>query len=179
MGPPVSYPNDFVCPCFHLRIQEPIWVRVRQEKVRAANSNLRLETARRGLEMVRQGEEDTISGWVMYGEELLKCKRYFSEGNDKGFGQWKHKEGLCDSRCEQCKLVDQVDPVKPYHLDGQAALWAAQEPEELLRILEEYPKVRTVRGAKAKFGEENKPVRGLYLIFGLASAGSSFFLDWY
>jgi hypothetical protein len=112
-----------------------------------------VEDALLGLQMVKQGEADTIAGWIAYGAALNEGRELFP-GNLE-FGQWKHSNGICDNRCQECKPLDQVGPTQPLHQDVQAAMWAAEDPDRLYRILEENPKVTTVRGAHAKWKKDN------------------------
>lgn len=111
------------------------------------------EDARRGLAMVTQGEDDVISGWLTYGEALNKGRKRFP--SNEQFGEWKHSKGLCDSRCEECKRLEQLVPNQPDHPDAQAAMWAAEDPDRMFKVLEDNPKIRTVRGAHAKWKKDN------------------------
>lgn len=111
------------------------------------------EDARRGLAMVQQGEDDVIAGWIIYGEALKKGREEFP--SDEQFGEWKHREGLCDSRCRECKRVGQLDTHQPYYKDALSSMWAAEDPDRMYKVLEENPKIRTVRGAHAKWKKDN------------------------
>lgn len=101
-----------------------------------------VEDALRGLAMVKQGEDQTIAGWVAYGVALNKGRAMFP--SDDQFGQW-------------------VNGNLP-HTEGHerlAAMWAAEDPDRLYKILEENPKVTTVRGAHAKWKKDQKPTVGV------------------
>lgn len=106
--------------------------------------------ALRGLKMVKQGEEGVISGWLVYGAALNKGRNLFPS-DDKAFGFWKQEN------IYSINLIEKP----PYNPDEQAAMWAAEDPDRLYKILEENPKVTTVRGAHAKWRKDQKPSFGV------------------
>ena len=95
------------------------------------------EEARRGLAMVTQGENDVISGWLQYGAALNDGREVFP--GDTEFGQW--------------VALSQLDTAD--RMDRAAAMWAAEDPDRMYKVLEENPKIRTVRGAHAKWKKDN------------------------
>jgi hypothetical protein len=104
-----------------------------------------VEDALRGLAMVKQGEEQTIAGWIAYGVALNKGRAMFP--SDEQFGQWVR--------------VSQLARDGITFDDRAAAMWAAEDPDRLYKILEENPKVTTVRGAHAKWKKDQKPSFGV------------------
>jgi hypothetical protein len=98
------------------------------------------EEARRGLQMVGEGEDHVIAGWLAYGAALNKGRKMFP--SNEQFGEW-----IVRSNLEQTG----------HRMDRVAAMWAAEEPDLLYSILEENPKIRTVRGAHAKWKKDNPP----------------------
>jgi len=105
-----------------------------------------VEDALRGLAMVKQGEEQTIAGWIAYGVALNEGRKKFP--SNEQFGQW----------VVSCNL--QLDGPSAAN-DRAAAMWAAEDPDRLYKILEENPKVTTVRGAHAKWKKDQKPSFGV------------------
>jgi hypothetical protein len=97
------------------------------------------EEARRGLQMVGEGEGHVIAGWLTYGAALTKGRKRFPSNNL--FHEWKLSLQLATTSRN----------------DEAAAMWAAEDPDLLYRILEENPKVRSVRGAHAKWKKDNQP----------------------
>ena len=91
----------------------------------------------RGLKVVEGGEAQTVAGWLIYGKALNKGRAMFPE-DDKGFGLWK-----------QDHLHGQLARV-PELKEEQAAMWAADNTELMYKIMEENPRIKTVRGAHAK-----------------------------
>lgn len=109
------------------------------------------EEAKRGLQMVGEGEEHVIAGWLVYGAALNKGRGDFL--SDEQFGQWKEKS-----------VFPNLGITKPKWDDEAAAMWAAEDPDLLYRILEENPRIRTVRGAHDKWKKDNpkpKPPKGV------------------
>ena len=101
-----------------------------------------VEDALRGLAMVKQGEDQTIAGWIAYGVALNKGRAKFP--SNEQFGQWV-KGNLPETEQKE----------------REAAMWAAEDPDRLYKILEENPKVTTVRGAHAKWKKDQKPSFGV------------------
>lgn len=105
------------------------------------------EDARHGLAMVKKGEDDVISGWLTYGEALNKGRSRFGEDDDYNFGKWK-----------QANVYSNLEESFAIHpADEAAAMWAAEDPDRMYKVLEENPKIRTVRGAHAKWNKDNPP----------------------
>ena len=105
-----------------------------------------VEDALRGLAMVKQGEDQTIAGWIVYGVALNKGREMFPKGDNVRFSEWLSKSQLAISVTAD---------------DRAAAMWAAEDPDRLYKILEENPKVITVRGAHAKWKKDQKPTVGV------------------
>ena len=103
-----------------------------------------VEDALRGLAMVKQGEEHTIAGWITYGVALNKGREMFP--SDEQFGRW---------------VMANLANTDVHPKDRQAAMWAAEDPDRLYKILEQNPKVTTVRGAHAKWKKGQKPTVGV------------------
>lgn len=102
-----------------------------------------VEDALRGLAMVKQGEEQTIAGWIAYGVALNKGRAMFP--SNEQFGQWVVSNNLMGTN----------------DMDRLGAMWAAEDPDRLYKILEQNPKVTTVRGAHAKWKKDQKPSFGV------------------
>ena len=94
-----------------------------------------IEKARKGLALVASGEERTIEGWLMYGEALNVGRAKFKKTDGTGFHEW----------LTSAKLAT-VHPK-----ERQAAMWAAELPEDFEETRKAFPNVRTVRGLHAKF----------------------------
>ena len=109
--------------------------------------------ARKALDRVKYGEGVTEEGWLEYGAALNEGRAVFTSNEE--FGQWKHSEGLCDDRCTLCDPLDQVDPNenRPYHMDVQAAMWAAENVDRYKSFRSGFPRVRTIRGVHTKWKE--------------------------
>lgn len=90
----------------------------------------------RGLRVVEEGEAQTIAGWIIYGKALNVGREKFPNGGqgDKDFGAW---------------IVDR-QLVGPTDHDRAAAMWAADNTDLMYEIMEENPRIKTVRGAHAK-----------------------------
>jgi len=100
----------------------------------------------RGLRVVEEGEAQTIAGWIIYGKALNVGREKFPNGGqgDKDFGAW---------------IVDR-QLVGPTDHDRAAAMWAAGNTDLMYKIMEDHPRIKTVRGAHAKHkaivAEENR-----------------------
>lgn len=106
--------------------------------------------AREGLDMVAAGEDQTMAGWLKYGEALNAGRKLFPKGDgDHDFGQWKHDNGLCDTKCPTCREAQLVP--RACYMDAYAAMWAADDPDRFNEVRKAHPKVRTVRGLHAKW----------------------------
>lgn len=78
--------------------------------------------ARRGLELVAEGEERSFEGWLIYGESLNEGRRMFSgKESDREFGEWLMSNNLSD-------MANQAERA--------AAMWAAENREELATVIE-------------------------------------------
>lgn len=113
---------------------------VKQAAPRAGHNSRQLELDRivaeavRGLKAVEEGEAQTIVGWIIYGTALNMGRKMFP--SDEQFGHWR---------------VSQLgkDDVKPD--DRLAAMWAAENTDLMYKIMEDNPRIKTVRGAHAKY----------------------------
>lgn len=92
------------------------------------------EKAHEGLRQVALGEDQTIAGWLLYGEALNEGRRLFA--GDREFGKW-----IVQSQLAKAVLPD----------DQAAAIWGAEYPEDLEATRKAFPRVRTLRGLHAKF----------------------------
>lgn len=90
----------------------------------------------RGLKVVEDGEAQTIAGWLIYGAALNRGRKMFSKGGqgDKDFGAW--------------IVAQQLDG--PNDMERLAAMWAAENTDLMHKIMEDHPRIKTVRGAHAK-----------------------------
>jgi chemotaxis protein histidine kinase CheA len=95
--------------------------------------------ARRGLERVAAGEDETLEGWLSYGAALNEGRALFP--GDREFGQW-----LSSSNLDKHNGRD-VHPG-----DQQAAMWAAANAEQFAEA-RAAGKARTIRGIHAKWKE--------------------------
>lgn len=129
-----------------LKGRQPVIERVEVERNLGHNSRqLELDEivadAVRGLKIVSEGEAQTIAGWLIYGKALNRGRKKFS--SDELFGQW---------------VLGNL-PITE-HKERQAAMWAAENTDLMYKIMEENPRIKTVRGAHAKHkaieAEENK-----------------------
>lgn len=100
------------------------------------------EMARQGLRIVAGAEDQTIFGWLLYGQALNAGRKLFPKGDDRRFSRW-----LSDSN-----LLFGVEP-----MDRAAAIWAASDMETFTATQRANPRVRTVRGLHAKWKEERRP----------------------
>ena len=86
----------------------------------------------RGLKVVEEGEARVIEGWLIYGAALNVGREKFS--GDLEFGQW-----VADQQLDG-----------PNDMERLAAMWAAENTDLMYEIMEEHPRIKTVRGAHAK-----------------------------
>jgi hypothetical protein len=98
----------------------------------------------RGLKVVSDGEAQTIAGWIIYGKALNEGRGLFK--SDEQFGQWVRDHQLGG-----------------HDMDRLAAMWAADNTDLMYQIMEDSPRIKTVRGAHAKYKkdkaeEENEDV---------------------
>lgn len=130
-----------------LKGRQPVIERVEVERNLGHNSRqLELDEivadAVRGLKIVEEGEARTVEGWLIYGKALNVGRKKFS--GDLEFGQW---VSLC-----------QLDTADRH--DRSAAMWAAENTDLMYKIMEDNPRIKTVRGAHAKHkaieADENK-----------------------
>ena len=87
----------------------------------------------RGLKFVEEGEAKVIEGWIIYGAALNVGREKFD--GDLEFGQW---IALC-----------QLDTADRH--DRSAAMWAEENTDLMYEIMEDNPRIKTVRGAHAKY----------------------------
>ena len=94
----------------------------------------------RGLKAVSEGEAETIIGWLIYGKALNDGRKLFPEDDDYNFGKWK-----------QANVYSNLEESFALHpADEAAAMWAADNTDLMYEIMEENPRIKTVRGAHAK-----------------------------
>ena len=86
----------------------------------------------RGLKVVEEGEARVIEGCLIYGEALNVGREKFP--SDEKFGMWV-KGNLPDTEQKE----------------REAAMWAAKNTDLMYEIMEENPRIKTVRGAHAKY----------------------------
>lgn len=106
---------------------------------RTARLGLLADDARRGLDVVKQGEGKTLEGWLAYGAALNEGRALFS--SDEQFGQWKESD-----------VFPKLGITKPKWDDEAAAMWAAANPEDF-ETAKSAGNARTVRGIHAKWKE--------------------------
>lgn len=112
---------------------------VKQAAPRAGHNSRQLELdkivaeAVRGLKAVEEGEAQTIVGWVIYGTALNMGRKMFP--SDDQFGQWLVTNNLSDT----------------VQAERAAAMWAAENTDLMYEITEDNPRIKTVRGAHAKY----------------------------
>jgi hypothetical protein len=104
---------------------------------------------------VAAGEDQTIAGWLEYGEALNEWRRpRRGKEYDRAFGEW--VRGISP------KLGDIYSGNLPEEKDEQAAMWAASDTHRFHETRLANPSVRTVRGLHAKWKEAViKPARRL------------------
>ncbi len=111
---------------------------VRQAAPSAGHNSRQLELdkivaeAVRGLKVVEGGEARVVEGWLIYGKALNVGRKKFD--GDLEFGQW----------VSECQL-DTAD-----RHERLAAMWAAENTDLMHEIMEDNPRIKTVRGAHAK-----------------------------
>ena len=88
----------------------------------------------RGLRVVEEGEARVIEGWLIYGEALNRGRGMFPKGDNKRFSEWAATANL--------SVVNDHDRA--------AAMWAAENTDLMYEMMEENPRIKTVRGAHAK-----------------------------
>lgn len=98
--------------------------------------------ARQGLQLVAEGEDRTVDGWLMYGRALNMGREEFPKGDDRRFSAW----------VADCNLQFEVCPN-----DRAAAIWAAEDTLRFDATRTANPRVRTVRGLHAKWKEAQRP----------------------
>ena len=86
----------------------------------------------RGLKVVEEGEARVIEGWLIYGAALNVGRKKFD--GDLEFGQW-----VADQQLDG-----------PNDMERLAAMWAAENTDLMHKIMEDHPRIKTVRGAHAK-----------------------------
>jgi hypothetical protein len=91
--------------------------------------------ARRGLERVAAGEDETLAGWLAYGAALNEGRALFP--GDREFGEW----------CRSANLAEGI-----HDHDRAAAMWAAGNREQFEEA-RAAGKARTIRGIHAKWKE--------------------------
>lgn len=88
----------------------------------------------RGLKVVEEGEAQSVVGWLIYGEALNRGRGMFPKGDNKRFSEWAATANL--------SVVNDHDRA--------AAMWAAENTDLMYEIMEDNPRIKTVRGAHAK-----------------------------
>ena len=88
----------------------------------------------RGLKVVEEGESRTVEGWLIYGKALNEGRGVFPKGDNKRFSEWLATNNLMGAN----------------DMDRLAAMWAADNTDLMYKIMEENPRIKTVRGAHAK-----------------------------
>lgn len=96
--------------------------------------------AREGLRRVAAGEDETLAGWIAYGEALNEGRALFP--GDREFGEWVAQS--------QLGIAADGTPIKMD--DRAAAMWAAAN-EDQFNEAREAGKARTIRGIHAKWKE--------------------------
>lgn len=96
--------------------------------------------ARKGLERVEQGEENTIGGWLAYGHALNEGRALFP--GDREFGEW----------VALSQLATRADDVEISRDDRAAAMWAASNADQFEEARQR-GNPRTIRGIHAKWKE--------------------------
>ncbi len=97
------------------------------------------EDARRGLRMVAAGEDQTMDGWLIYGQALNEGRKKFPS----------------DNKLHEWKVVWEL--TTPDRHDEAAALWSAKHPEAFIATRLQHPKVRTLQGLWRKWNAEKRP----------------------
>ena len=95
----------------------------------------------RGLKVVEQGEAQTTAGWIIYGKALSKAKAFTSDP-DCGV------EGKNPNERFGNFVSSKLEGTHP--ADFSAAIWAAENTDLMHKIMEDHPRIKTVRGAHAK-----------------------------
>jgi hypothetical protein len=119
-----------------LRGRQPV---VKQSAPRAGHNSRQLELdkivaeAVRGLKVVEEGEAQTIVGWIIYGTALNMGRKMFPSNNL--FHEWMVSRQLAGTEDK----------------DRAAAMWAAENTDLMYKIMEDHPRIKTVRGAHAKY----------------------------
>ena len=86
----------------------------------------------RGLKIVEEGEARVVEGWLIYGAALNRGRKKFSSNNH--FHDWMVSQQVAGTE-DMTRL---------------AAMWAAENTDLMRKIMEENPRIKTVRGAHAK-----------------------------
>lgn len=112
---------------------------LRGHNERSYRLDMLADEARKGLERVEQGEENTIGGWLAYGHALNEGRALFPA--DRQFGEW----------VQSAKLAEWSG--KPVHdHDRAAAMWAAANADQFEEARQR-GNPRTIRGIHAKWKE--------------------------
>ena len=100
--------------------------------------------ARKGLERVEQGEENTIGGWLAYGHALNEGRALFP--GDREFGEWIDANALRQVVGADGTARDVFDA------EREAAMWAAGNADQFGEARQR-GNPRTIRGIHAKWKE--------------------------
>ena len=107
------------------------------------------EDHQKSLEVLVEKQEDEREEMLLVlGKELLAGRKPFDDENgklknDRGFGEW------ISCNFPNLQLVINKN-------EQVASIWAAEFPEQRQEMLDKYPRVRTTRGAYAKWSQEQK-----------------------
>ena len=101
--------------------------------------------ARHGLNVIHDGEDAIMDGWLIYGKALNEGREVFP--SNKEFGQWLQSENLSY----------QLGRIEIRLEDRLAAMWAA-DFEDFADYRKAHPNVRTIRGYHAKWKVEQKAI---------------------
>ena len=88
----------------------------------------------RGLKVVEEGEARVIEGWLIYGAALNAGRAKFPVGDNERFSAWLATHNLMGAN----------------DMERLAAMWAAENTDLMHKIMEDHPRIKTVRGAHAK-----------------------------
>ncbi len=95
----------------------------------------------RGLNVVEQGEAQTTAGWIIYGKALNEAKE-FTFDPDCGVVGKNPNERFGNFVKGKLPETEQKE--------REAAMWAAENTDLMHNIMEDHPRIKTVRGAHAK-----------------------------
>lgn len=120
---------------------------VKQSAPSAGHNSRQLELdkivaeAVRGLKVVQEGEAQTTAGWIIYGKALNEAKE-FTFDPDCGVAGKNPNERFGNFVKGKLPETEQKE--------REAAMWAAENTDLMHKIMEDHPRIKTVRGAHAK-----------------------------